>query len=160
MSDAYPQEVNRDLLKEVAAQCLMDSQRWFPHYKADLPFLALCMCGEAGEVANKVKKIVRGDKTLEEARDDIVEEVVDVFTYLMNIVGELDFDLYAEYTKKRTFNEERWGPSARVGAILDYEGRAMATDRLLDDVDAAIFDLSKSPEQVMYDYDNEGLGGT
>lgn len=103
------------LLQEVAAQCLMDSDRWFPgQLTRDLNFLALCMSGEAGEVNNKVKKVWRGSATLEEMRDDIIGEVVDVFTYMMNIVGVLKFDLYEEYLKKREFNELRWGPGARV----------------------------------------------
>ena len=113
-------EVNNNLiqsavLSSIATQCLMDSERWFPgNLTQDVAFLALCMSGEAGEVNNKVKKVVRGSRTLDESRKEIVEEVTDVFIYLMNLVHALGFDLYHEYMKKRVINEGRWGPAARA----------------------------------------------
>lgn len=114
--------MNSAVLMDIAGQCLSDSDRWFPHQQKDVAFLALCMSGEAGEINNKVKKVLRGDKTFEEAHEEIVGEVVDVFIYLMNLVGTLDFDLYAEYMKKRAICEGRWGPEGRViPRQFDYE---------------------------------------
>jgi NTP pyrophosphatase (non-canonical NTP hydrolase) len=76
------------------------------------------LAGELGEVANIVKKIDRGDFTIEQAMDEefmkskgyttLHNEVADVFIYLLNIVGLLDFDLMAEFLKKRDFNIARW----------------------------------------------------
>lgn len=140
MTDPREDLEDGKLLREIAAQCLLDSDQWFPgKLTNDIGFLALCMSGEAGEVNNKVKKVLRGDRTMDEQRDAIVEEIVDVFTYMMNLVGVLEFDLYAEYLRKRSFNHHRWGPATReklallrqvnkvetVGPFLDYEGRAM-----------------------------------
>lgn len=40
------------------------------------------VCGELGEAANIIKKIERGDFTLEEGRNDLANELADVVTYL------------------------------------------------------------------------------
>lgn len=38
--------------------------------------------GELGEAANIIKKVERGDMTLDEAREDLAKEFADVVTYL------------------------------------------------------------------------------
>ena len=40
------------------------------------------ICGELGEAANIIKKIERGDLTLEEARPALAKEFADIVTYL------------------------------------------------------------------------------
>jgi NTP pyrophosphatase (non-canonical NTP hydrolase) len=55
-----------------------------------LNFLALALCGEAGELANLVKKIWRGDEI---DRDQIRDEIADVRIYLEHLSRHLDFDL-------------------------------------------------------------------
>jgi len=40
------------------------------------------VCGELGEAANIIKKIERGDMTLDEARTDLAMELADAATYL------------------------------------------------------------------------------
>jgi NTP pyrophosphatase (non-canonical NTP hydrolase) len=64
----------------------------YPEEKA-LEYLALGAVGEAGEVAGKIKKIIRGDKKLEEVREAILDEVGDVLWYLARMCKELDSDL-------------------------------------------------------------------
>jgi NTP pyrophosphatase (non-canonical NTP hydrolase) len=109
-------------LEHLISVCHEDSRRWFPGAQ-DLPTMVLAMCGEAGEVANLVKKIVRGSLTVEEAmdvdtmadfeKDTLQEEVVDVLIYLCNIMGLLEFkDVnWGEiFHDKRAFNEQRFGP--------------------------------------------------
>ena len=51
---------------------------------------ALGMVGEAGEVANKVKKILRDNKF---DRDDIAKELGDVLWYLAILAKDLGFNL-------------------------------------------------------------------
>lgn len=41
----------------------------------------LAIAGEAGELCNALKKVKRGDRTLDEARGDLLEELADVITY-------------------------------------------------------------------------------
>ena len=71
----------------------------FPKDKA-LPYLALGLSGEAAEVANKVKKILRGDydndpAAAEEALDAIAVELGDVLWYVAVLASELDTKLNA-----------------------------------------------------------------
>lgn len=55
-----------------------------------LPYLALALAGEAGEVANEVKKLVRDDLPLSDVvRDTLLLEVGDVLYYLVALIDEL-----------------------------------------------------------------------
>ena len=60
-------------------------------YKVIYP--ALGLCGEAGEVAEKVKKIVRGDDRLNNVTSSIVMELGDVLWYVATLAHDLGFDL-------------------------------------------------------------------
>lgn len=71
-------------------------------YPADvaLPYLALGLSGEAAEVANKVKKIIRGDydndpMQAEEALNKIAMELGDTLWYIAVLANELGADLGA-----------------------------------------------------------------
>ena len=69
----------------------------FPKHQA-LPYLALGLSGEAAEVANKVKKIIRGDyddcpERAEEALNGIAKELGDVLWYIAVLSHELDTSL-------------------------------------------------------------------
>jgi NTP pyrophosphatase (non-canonical NTP hydrolase) len=55
-----------------------------------LSFLALAICGEAGELANLVKKLWRGDEV---DRDKIRDEIADIRIYLEHLSRHLDIDL-------------------------------------------------------------------
>lgn len=98
------------LLKELAEQCVADTDRWFGDKDVNnLPFMVLALCGETGELANLIKKVERGSLPFEEAVEDIREETVDVFTYLLNVAGLLGMDLEHAYRMKRYRNETRFG---------------------------------------------------
>lgn len=73
-----------------------------------LEFLIVSLIGEVGEVANVVKKIVRGDFKLEEKKPDIEEELADVFIYLLKFSYQLNIDLESAYVKKMGKNRERF----------------------------------------------------
>ena len=47
-----------------------------------LTYVTLGLVGEAGEFADKVKKILRGDKTLQDQRESLLAEAGDVMWYL------------------------------------------------------------------------------
>ncbi len=55
----------------------------------------LGLCGEAGEVADKVKKVLRdrGDVFDAQIRDDLRLELGDVLWYVAQLASELDLDL-------------------------------------------------------------------
>ena len=55
-----------------------------------LSFLALAICGEAGELANLIKKLWRGDEV---AEVQIRDEIADIRIYLEHISRHLGIDL-------------------------------------------------------------------
>lgn len=61
-------------------------------YTSALVYTALGLAGEAGEIANKVKKLMRDGDT--DARRDVIRgELGDVFWYLARLADELDINL-------------------------------------------------------------------
>jgi NTP pyrophosphatase (non-canonical NTP hydrolase) len=100
------------LLGQLSIQCIEDSIRWFGDSALhdNVPYLALAMCGEAGEFANVVKKIQRGslDPNSPETRVRLAEELTDVFVYMLNIAATLDIDLLKMYEIVRAKNEIRF----------------------------------------------------
>ncbi len=66
--------------------------------------------GELGELANLIKKVERGDLTLDEARVELGKECADVVTYLDILAFRIGVDLGEETLNK--FNEV----SRRVGS--------------------------------------------
>ena len=107
-------------LLAIAAEARANSERWFPTVhdpsQALVPLAvhyALGMCGEAGEVANVVKKALRKG---EAASDDLAAELADTFIYLILLAGEAGVDLFAAYEAKRDVNEVRWGTTTKTDA--------------------------------------------
>ncbi len=70
------------------------------------------LVGEVGECANLIKKVDRGDLSLEEARDKIGKEIADIQCYLDLLAMKLGLDL-GEVTVKK-FNEV----SDRIGSEI------------------------------------------
>lgn len=60
---------------------------------AAISYVALGLVGEAGEVANIVKKMLRDGLSVEEAREHLIGELGDCLWYLARICSELDLDL-------------------------------------------------------------------
>lgn len=64
--------------------------------------------GELGEAANVIKKVQRGDFTLDEARAEIAEEIADTITYLdllahkcgIENLGQVIVDKFNEVSKR------------------------------------------------------------
>jgi NTP pyrophosphatase (non-canonical NTP hydrolase) len=76
--------------------------------------MILALIGEAGEMANAVKKILRTGESVSavsppELLEHVAEELIDVLIYAGNIAAILGTDLTEEYLKKRAFNAERFG---------------------------------------------------
>lgn len=101
-------------------QAVDDSNRWFPlvtHTSKDIAFWALNICGEAGELANKVKKVVRGSVPYEAQRAAIADELVDTLVYCFNMAAALEIELEEEYDRKRRFNEHRFTRPDRAEGV-------------------------------------------
>lgn len=72
--------------------------------------------GELGEAANLIKKIERGDISLEEARDDLAHELADVQTYLDILAFSAGIDLGEATARKFNMVSERVGSTVRLTA--------------------------------------------
>ncbi len=97
------------------------------HSKADgsdwaLSAWANAVCGELGEAANLIKKIERGDYTLEEKREELGKELADVLTYLDILAFRAGVDLGRATIDK--FNEV----SRRVEAAVYLVGQEVYVD--------------------------------
>lgn len=86
--------------------------------------------GELGEAANLVKKVERGDLTLDEAREALAKEFADVLTYLDLTAFQAGVDLSAATIDK--FNEV----SRRVGATSRIELSEYGDHELVDTLGA------------------------
>jgi NTP pyrophosphatase (non-canonical NTP hydrolase) len=74
-------------------QSVAQATKVYPH-EAKIIYPALGLAGEAGEVANKAKKILRGDYELtEEVRAAIAEELGDALWYLAATASDLGYTL-------------------------------------------------------------------
>jgi hypothetical protein len=99
----------RDLIKQHAD----DDLRWFGdtlEVIQSLPYNTLALCGEAGELANIIKKVERGSLQWNDprVRFDAAMEAIDIFIYLLKIFYLMDVDPYLLYMKKRAINDTRF----------------------------------------------------
>ena len=61
--------------------------------EAGVVYCAVALCGESGELANKVKKILRRDKSLIEQAPALVDELGDVLWYVAQFAECLGINL-------------------------------------------------------------------
>ncbi len=61
--------------------------------KERLIIWALGITGESGEVADHLKKALRGDCSIEDKKEDIIKELGDVMWYVALMANELDISL-------------------------------------------------------------------
>jgi NTP pyrophosphatase (non-canonical NTP hydrolase) len=81
--------------------------------EARLSYPALGLAGEAGEVAEHAKKVIRDDdgRVSEERREALAKELGDVLWYLAQLATELDLDLdeVAELNLEKLLSRQRRG---------------------------------------------------
>lgn len=70
--------------------------------------------GELGEAANIIKKVKRGDLSLEEARQSLADEFADIVTYLDILAMQLDIDLGEATMEKFNKVSKRVGSSIKI----------------------------------------------
>ncbi len=67
----------------------------YPNLGSNLSYPTLGLCGEAGEVAEKVKKLFRDKKGKADIqfKTELLKELGDVLWYLSSLTSELGFEL-------------------------------------------------------------------
>ncbi len=74
-----------------------------------IPMWCLAIAGEAGELCNLVKKVERGDFTMESQRQAILEEVADVITYCDLLMTQMGASTADEVRRKFNVVSQRVG---------------------------------------------------
>ena len=74
-------------------------------YKDGIFYPALGLCGESGEVADKIKKIYRDNNGIisEDNKEQLVKEMGDVLWYLANMATDLNVTL--EYVARKNVEQ-------------------------------------------------------
>ena len=87
---AYTQTMDLNFYQTQALQTAV-----YPNQGTNFPYPALGLVGEAGEVADKLKKVIRdnGGVLTDPVRDAVAKELGDVLWYLSVLAYELDYDL-------------------------------------------------------------------
>jgi len=67
----------------------------YPNMGSNFTYPALGLVGEAGEVADKLKKVIRDNDGVltDQVRDAVAKEIGDVLWYVSVLAYELDYDL-------------------------------------------------------------------
>lgn len=73
-----------------------------------LEHTVVCLVGELGEFANTLKKVNRGDTPYQTARENLEEELTDVFIYLMQMANQMGVNLEESYLRKLAKNRDRF----------------------------------------------------
>lgn len=79
----------------------------YPNQYNNPEYPTLGLTGEAGEVANKIKKLQRDDRTLDEMRPLLLDELGDVLWYLSALCDEIGVTLEEVASNNLTKLESR-----------------------------------------------------
>ena len=89
-----------------------DVKDYFPELAEDgaqlILHMGLGLVGEAGEIANDLKKWHRGDFDVSELVDRMGKELPDVLIYLVLLAGALNINLEEVWEIKKEFNDARY----------------------------------------------------
>jgi NTP pyrophosphatase (non-canonical NTP hydrolase) len=115
MDDIRDDEIGRKLTtEEIQLECALDGDQFWPNGpNENLPYLAICLAGEAGEFCNRLKKVLRtGSEVSAEDRADLIEELTDVFVYTTQLFNALKANMGDSYDLKRAINVRRFGTAS------------------------------------------------
>lgn len=85
----------------------------------------LATLGELGEAANKMKKVMRGDMPMYEAREAIADELADTVIYLDILAAQMSISLGRAVAKKWNAKSKELGIGLRIEQFetTDHQGR-------------------------------------
>lgn len=137
-----------------------DSERWFPRlhedtHRALVVAYTLGLAGEAGEVANLVKKWNRDGAAVSRSdreQADLAAELADVFTYLLLLADECNVDIVKAYRLKRRHNRTRW--DRRMVKVADLDPGDYVPGS------GVVVELAGHAQGYHVTYDREGCPGS
>jgi NTP pyrophosphatase (non-canonical NTP hydrolase) len=106
-----------DLSEIINMQMEFDNQhrgnfRWDEKITEDniamLEYLVLAIAGEVGETANIVKKIIRGDFSLKDKKNELETEIIDIFIYIIKLAYQMNIDIENVYLQKLKYNQRKF----------------------------------------------------
>lgn len=91
-----------------------------PGYDWSLAHWSNAVCGELGEAANLIKKIERGDFSIDDpgVREELGNELCDVLTYLDILAHRAGINLAEAALRKWNKASERVGSSVRLDGVV------------------------------------------
>ncbi len=103
----------RQMIEETGKTWHFSKESEYSDRDMELQYLALALGGEAGELQNLVKKIVRRNNhtkghTEEGMEKDLPHEMVDVMYYLFRMADLLEIDLEKAFIEKMEINRKRY----------------------------------------------------
>lgn len=118
--------MEREVKKEETHKNMDVYQAWaigkciYPGVGRNLTYPVLGLAGEAGEIANKAKKIIRdhGGVMTEQVRESLADEYGDAFFYLAIGAMELGFSL-SEIAERNKVKLERRAKAGTLGGSGD-----------------------------------------
>lgn len=87
--------------------------------KGGLEFNAMCLAGEAGEVCNWVKSLIRneskGERVCKKILEELKNELPDVLFYVAKIANDNGWNLEELWEKKMIYNRKKYNIANRGG---------------------------------------------
>lgn len=103
----------KQMIEETGKTWHFSKDAQYSEKEAELLYLALALGGEAGELQNLVKKIVRkkhhtDGHTKDTLEGELPHEMVDVMYYLFRMAALLEIDLEKAFNEKMEVNRQRY----------------------------------------------------
>lgn len=116
MTDGVTFRVLRD------ANCNRQTE-WPGNDKADMPFRALEVAGEAGELCEAIKKFLRAERGIKGStatKADVASEMGDLLVSLDLLANEMGIDLGEAVRAKFNATSEKYGMRTYIGTDGDW----------------------------------------
>lgn len=166
---ASPEPAAGDLSALQRAQAEFDASAGFdfPAAGEDLDgwlhrveYSALALCGEAGELADVVKKARRARWLGHEVGGRLEQagaELADVLAYVLKLSNLLDIDLLGAYVRKMAENRLRFAAPARAVTVMGPPGSGKSTVvRLIGrHVPVYVEEVERNPHLRLFEWESE-----
>lgn len=122
MTDGVTFRVLRD------ANCHRQTE-WPGNDKADMPFRALEVAGEAGELCEAIKKFLRAERGIKGStatKADVASEMGDLLVSLDLLANEMGIDLGEAVRAKFNATSEKYGMRTYIGTDGDWHLKTAA----------------------------------